>query len=54
VPAQNGVRRDNRRHLHQQPTTESRATGGQASSLVVGEPQPVVLQLRLQHAVLFA
>jgi hypothetical protein len=54
VPAQNGVRRDNRRHLRQHPTTERRAAGSQAPSVVVSEPQTLALQLDLQHAVLFA
>lgn len=54
VPAQNGVSRDDRRHLCQQPTTESRATSSQAPSVAVGEPQTLILQVRLQHAVLFA
>jgi hypothetical protein len=54
VPAQNGVSRDDRGHLRQQPTTERRATSRQAPSVAIGEPQTLILQLRLQHAVLFA
>jgi hypothetical protein len=54
MPAQNRVRRDNRRHLRQQPTPQSRAADGQAPPVVVGEPQTLVLQQRPEHAVLFA
>jgi hypothetical protein len=39
VPAKNRVRGDNRRDVRQQPTTEERATGSQAPSVVVREAQ---------------
>ena len=54
VPAQNRVGRDDRRDLRQHPTTEPLAEASQPPPFVVGEPQALVAQLRLQDAVLFA
>lgn len=42
VPAQNRVWCDNRRHLRQQPPTQSHATDGQTPAVVVREPQTLV------------
>jgi hypothetical protein len=54
MPAENCVRRDNRRHLRQLPTTETHTEDSQAPPFVVGQPHELVAQLRLQDPVLFA
>jgi hypothetical protein len=54
VPAENGVGRDDRRHLRQTPPAERRAQSGQAPPFVVGEPHALVAEARFQHPVLFA
>jgi hypothetical protein len=54
VPTENRVGRDNRRHLHEQATTEPRAQDSQAPPLVIGEAHALVAQLRFQDAVFFA
>jgi hypothetical protein len=54
VPAENCVRRDDRRNLRQKPPTERRAQSSQAPPVVVGEPDALVAQARLQNPVLFA
>jgi hypothetical protein len=54
MPAENRVGRDDRRHLRQKSTTERGAEGSQAPSFVVGEPQTLVVELRLQNTVLLA
>jgi hypothetical protein len=54
MPAENRVRRDNRRNLCQKPTTEPRAEGSQVPPFVVGQPHALVAQLRLQDPVLLA
>jgi hypothetical protein len=40
--------------LRQQRTAQGRAPGRQTPPVIVSEPQTLVLQLRLQDAVLFA
>jgi hypothetical protein len=52
VPPENSVRSHDRGNLREQPATETRAAGSQASSFVVGEPQTPGTELRLQDAVL--
>jgi hypothetical protein len=54
VPPQNRLRRDNRRHLSEGPTSEPVAENSSPSPFVVGEPQSSALQLRPQYAVLLA
>jgi hypothetical protein len=54
VPTKNRVRRDNRRHLRQQPTTEMHTEDSQAQAFVVSETQPLTAELRLEEPVLFA
>ena len=45
---------DDRRHVRQDPTTQTRAQDGQPSPVIVRQPQTLMPQLRLQDAVLFA
>ena len=54
MPPQNRLRRDNRRHLSEGPTSEPVAENSSPSPFVVGEPQSSALQLRPQYAVLLA
>jgi hypothetical protein len=51
VPSTNRVRRDDRRDLSPNPTTETRAEGGQTSPVSVGQPQARMAPLRLQDGV---
>ena len=54
MPAENRVRRDDRRHFCQKASTETGAEDSQAPPFTVGEPHSLISQLRLQDAVLFA
>ena len=52
VPAQNGVRRHDRRNLREQAPTQAVTQFGQAPPLVVFEPQALPRQPILQEAIL--
>ena len=54
MPAQNRVRRHDRRDARQQPAAQAMAQFGEASSFVVIQTQSPSLEPRLQHAILFA
>ena len=54
MPPQNRVGCDDRRDLRQHPTTQPFAKRGQPSPVIIRQPQTLMAQLRLQHAVLFA
>jgi hypothetical protein len=54
VPAQDRVRRDQARELVQPATTDDLALDGQASPLVIGEPQPPPGELLAKDSVLLA
>jgi hypothetical protein len=54
MPAENRIRRHNRRNLRQKPTTNTRAEDCQAPPFVVGQLHALTAQLCLQDAVLFA
>jgi hypothetical protein len=53
MPLQNGVWRDERRHLSQSAASESLSEHRETTALVIVETQRPVTQLRLQRAVLF-
>lgn len=53
MPPKNGIRRDDGRHVCQQPTTEALTDDGETSPFVIAQLQPPAVQLRRQHAVLF-
>ena len=52
VPAQDGVRRDDRRDLGQELSTESLALGCEPPALVVGQPETLSAELLLEDAIL--
>src|SRR2546430_2572893 len=53
MPPQDGVRRDQRRHLTQDLSSEPVAVHGESTSLGIGEPQTPPVQVLLEDAVLF-
>ena len=53
MPRQQRLRRDDARHLGQPFASQPFRLGGQATPLVVGQPQSPITELLAQHAVLF-
>jgi hypothetical protein len=54
MPSQNRVECDDRRDLRQHPTAQPLAKRGQPSPVIIRQPQTLMAQLGLQHAVFFA
>jgi hypothetical protein len=52
MPSEDRIGGHDCRDLPQQPSAESSAVGGEASALVVGEPEAASVHLRLEDAVM--
>jgi hypothetical protein len=53
VPAQDCVRRHDRRHVREDPSAETLTDDGEPATFVIVQPDAPAVQLRLQYAVLF-
>ena len=54
MPPQDGVRRDQRRHLPQDVSSEAVPVHGEPTSLDIGQPQAPPVKVLFQDAVLFS
>jgi hypothetical protein len=54
MPSENGVRRDDRGHPRERATSETLADHGETAPFIIAQSQPSTVELRLEHAILFA